>query len=353
MNALGIAPFRTYFAYLRSDADGEIEKFINAFTVNETYFYREDHQLRCLSSDLLAERVRAKRPGEALRIWSVPCATGEEPYSIAIWLLENWPEVDVQDIEIIGSDIDTECTAAAAEGEYGARALMRLSPQLVEKYFVPAGKDRWRVVPELRQSVQFSSANITKAVGDPPTRHIRCHLLPKRVDLLRRRLPPRGGREPVRGPRAGRLHMPGAYRIHEPHFPAFRGAPLRRCHRLPTARAGGKGDARMAETASKRILIVDDASLVRRYYRDALERAGFEVDEALNGVEALEKLLAEPADLLIVDVNMPQMDGFTFLRSLRRQAPPIAVAFRPWSSAPKQDRTTSAPPARPAPTSIS
>ena len=79
----------------------------------------------------------------------------------------------------------------------------------------------------------------------------------------------------------------------------------------------------MAE-ASKRILIVDDASLVRRYYRDALERAGFEVDEALNGVEALEKLLGEPADLLIVDVNMPQMDGFTFLRSLRQQAPPIA-----------------------------
>ena len=80
----------------------------------------------------------------------------------------------------------------------------------------------------------------------------------------------------------------------------------------------------MAETTSKRILIVDDASLVRRYYRDALERAGFDVDEAMNGVEALEKLLAEPADLLIVDVNMPQMDGFTFIRSLRKQAAPIA-----------------------------
>ncbi len=107
--ALGIASFATYFAYLRSDADGEIEKFINAFTVNETYFYREEHQLRCLSSDLLNERVRAKRPGEALRIWSVPCSTGEEPYSIAIWLLENWPEVDAHDIEIVGSDIDTQC----------------------------------------------------------------------------------------------------------------------------------------------------------------------------------------------------------------------------------------------------
>ena len=48
------------------------------------------------------------------------------------------------------------------------------------------------------------------------------------------------------------------------------------------------------------------------------------LEQALNGVEALEKLLGEPADLLIVDVNMPQMDGFTFLRSLRQQAPPIA-----------------------------
>ena len=160
MAALRIASVQTYFAYLRSDADGEIEKVINAFTVNETYFYREEHQLRCLSSDLLNERVQAKRAGEALRIWSVPCATGEEPYSIAIWLLENWPEVDVQDIEIIGSDIDTQCTAAARDGEYGARALMRLSPQLVEKYFTTAGSDRWRVVPDLRQSVQFSTVNI-------------------------------------------------------------------------------------------------------------------------------------------------------------------------------------------------
>ena len=87
---------------LRSDVDGEIEQFINAFTVNETYFYREDHQLRCLTTDLLTERVQAKRPGEALRIWSVPCSTGEEPYSIAMWLLENWPQVDVHDIEIVG-----------------------------------------------------------------------------------------------------------------------------------------------------------------------------------------------------------------------------------------------------------
>jgi chemotaxis protein methyltransferase CheR len=163
MTFLKIGSFGTYFGYLRGDVDGEVEKFINAFTVNETYFYREEHQLRCLSTDLLNERVRAQRPGEALRIWSGPCATGEEPYSIAMWLLDNWPEVDVQDIEIVGSDIDTECVTAARRGEFGQRALMRLSPALVEKYFEAIGQDRWRIVSDLRQSVQFTAVNLMEA----------------------------------------------------------------------------------------------------------------------------------------------------------------------------------------------
>ena len=79
----------------------------------------------------------------------------------------------------------------------------------------------------------------------------------------------------------------------------------------------------MAERQLK-VLVIDDASLVRLYYREALELARFEVEEALNGLEALEKLLLDTYDLLIVDVNMPQMDGITFLRALRRQAEPTA-----------------------------
>ena len=74
----------------------------------------------------------------------------------------------------------------------------------------------------------------------------------------------------------------------------------------------------------KTILVIDDASLVRLYYRTTLEAAGFSVVEALNGIEALEKLLVAPVDLLIVDVNMPQMDGFTFLQTLRRKPAPLA-----------------------------
>ena len=87
----------------------------------------------------------------------------------------------------------------------------------------------------------------------------------------------------------------------------------------------------MAETRTapiseqKRVLVVDDSTLVRLYYRSALEKAGFTVDQALNGIEAMEKVLSQPFDLVIVDVNMPRMDGFSFLRSLRCAAAGVAT----------------------------
>jgi two-component system, chemotaxis family, chemotaxis protein CheY len=75
----------------------------------------------------------------------------------------------------------------------------------------------------------------------------------------------------------------------------------------------------------RRVLIIDDSSLVRLYCREALERAGFEVEQAINGIEAMEKVLVQRFDMLIVDVNMPRMDGFSFLRSLRGGATQAAT----------------------------
>jgi two-component system chemotaxis response regulator CheY len=74
-----------------------------------------------------------------------------------------------------------------------------------------------------------------------------------------------------------------------------------------------------------RILVVDDSSLVRLYCRHSLEGAGFEVEQAVNGIEAIEKVLRQTFDLVIVDVNMPRMDGFSFLRALRRSASHVAT----------------------------
>ena len=160
MAATSHTRFSDYFAHLRSEAQGEVEHLINAFTINETYFYREDHQLECMSKDLLRERTLVKPIGDTIRIWSAPCATGEEPYSIAIWLLENWPQADTYNIEIVGSDIDTRVLEAAAEGIFGKRALMRLSPELITRYFHPLDEERWQILDDLRVSVRFSRVNL-------------------------------------------------------------------------------------------------------------------------------------------------------------------------------------------------
>jgi chemotaxis protein methyltransferase CheR len=158
--ATGSSSFQAYFARLRSDTDHEIEHLVNAFTVNETYFYREEHQLRCMTSDLLDRILRGKRPEEPIRIWSIPCSSGEEPYSIAVWLMENWSQVDSHNIEIVGSDIDTRALRMAADGIYGERALMRLSQDVIARYFQPSGSGEYQIDPGLRNSIQFTRANL-------------------------------------------------------------------------------------------------------------------------------------------------------------------------------------------------
>lgn len=164
MAAAGIRAFTSYFSHLQSD-EREIEDLINIFTVNETYFYREEHQLSCLGRSLLPTLVKDRRPGDLVRIWSVPCSTGEEPYSIAIWLLENWPLVDAYHIEIVGSDIDTRVLQEAEAGVYGERALSRLSPDVIARYFEAAGDGQRRLIQDLRESVKFTPANLVDSAS--------------------------------------------------------------------------------------------------------------------------------------------------------------------------------------------
>jgi two-component system chemotaxis response regulator CheY len=96
---------------------------------------------------------------------------------------------------------------------------------------------------------------------------------------------------------------------------------------------------------AKHILIVDDAATVRMYHRKILSDAGWQVDEAINGLEALEKVARQPADtpfdLYVCDINMPKMDGYSFVRELRRmpqvqQAPVMMVS----TEAQSQDATS-------------
>jgi chemotaxis protein methyltransferase CheR len=139
----------------------ERQQLINAVTINETYFFREDHQFRALVDVVLPAIVAGKVPGDRVRIWSMPCSTGEEPYSIALWLLEHWPLVDAYHIEIVGSDIDTHALDAAREGRFGARALARLPAKMVDAYFEAESGYRRKIIDDLRESVLFTQANLT------------------------------------------------------------------------------------------------------------------------------------------------------------------------------------------------
>ncbi len=155
------------YLMLLEASTAEAEALINSFTVNETYFFREDHQLRCLSRSLLPEIVAGRGPGDLVRIWSVPCSTGEEPYSVAIWLLEHWPMVDAYNIEIVGSDIDTRVLADAELGEYGERALQRLSAGEQARYFGPSAPGCAGSIADLRESVRFTQVNLIDARAWP------------------------------------------------------------------------------------------------------------------------------------------------------------------------------------------
>ena len=88
-----------------------------------------------------------------------------------------------------------------------------------------------------------------------------------------------------------------------------------------------KGPMGNESVIGKRILIVDDAATVRMYHRGILESAGYAVEEAMNGIEALEKSLEAPFDFYVVDVNMPKLNGYGFLSELRRQEIPQQPAI--------------------------
>jgi len=87
-----------------------------------------------------------------------------------------------------------------------------------------------------------------------------------------------------------------------------------------------------------RILIVDDAATVRLYHRNILESAGYAVEEAVNGIEALEKALQTPFDLYVVDINMPKLDGYGFLKEIRSQDIVQAPAIMVSTEAEEKDR---------------
>ena len=161
------ASFDDWFSAVRSEAHPHLlQDLINELTVNETYFLREDYQFECLVNSVLPAVLagRGRDPyAEPVRILSLPTSTGEEPYSIAIRLMEDWPEIDRVDVEIAGGDIDTRALGHARRGVYGARSLQRVSPRLLREYFRPVGEGQHQVIQDLREAIAFDVVNVCDA----------------------------------------------------------------------------------------------------------------------------------------------------------------------------------------------
>lgn len=159
--AIGMDSFRKYFYKLRfDDGDGtEFQELMNAITVNETYFFREVNQLDVLAENLLPELSKLRAPNEPLRILSAPCATGEEPYSMVIKILEEGNVINERDIEIVGIDIDSTVIEKAKKGVYTNRAVHAIPKQLLGKYFKQETVSNV-FSEELRGAVDFRVVNV-------------------------------------------------------------------------------------------------------------------------------------------------------------------------------------------------
>jgi chemotaxis protein methyltransferase CheR len=160
--ATGHDSFRSYFTFVRFQASSEeLQHLTNLMTVNETYFFREEYQFQCLVRSILPALVKTKRNSNPVRIWVIPSSSGEEPYSIAIYLLEHWAGIHQWDVEIVASDIDTKILAQAQAGIHSARSVKDLPPHILSTYFklVPTG---YQICEDLRNSIKFTRVNLAE-----------------------------------------------------------------------------------------------------------------------------------------------------------------------------------------------
>lgn len=163
MAELDIRTVRDYFYHVKYDVSlREFNRLMSLITTNETSFFRNEPQLLSFSEEVLPQLMDEKLKGsgpKTLRIWSAGCSTGEEPYTLAIILLEKLGIPAGWNIEIIANDISEQVLQSARVAEYSGITLRNLKPALLQRYFQKVD-DRYRVKPEVKSLVKFSHLNL-------------------------------------------------------------------------------------------------------------------------------------------------------------------------------------------------
>jgi chemotaxis protein methyltransferase CheR len=157
---LGIRRFADYYQFLKFSSGGaaELDEAVDLLTTNETYFFREDYQLRAFKNEVLPILAAGGASRRRLSIWSAGCSTGEEVYTLAILIAESGL-FDGWDIRVYGSDISRRCVATARRGIYGASAFRVAGSDMKSTYFTDR-VDGSHVTDRVRQMCQFGHLNL-------------------------------------------------------------------------------------------------------------------------------------------------------------------------------------------------
>lgn len=159
MSQIGLKSPTDYFNCLLQNKD-EFLQLVNLLTINETYFFREPIHLQILSEQLIPELLEKKKSGTKIRLLSAGCSTGEEPYSIAITLMEKYGESTWDLFSITALDIDREAIRAAEEGVYGLGSFRNFNEDLKKKYFRKIGDHRYQIIESVKEKVDFQATNL-------------------------------------------------------------------------------------------------------------------------------------------------------------------------------------------------
>jgi len=166
VNQLGLDSFKAYYNYLIHDMSGdELTLFVSAIATNLTYFFREPAQWVWLEQNIA--RIIASKKEKKLRIWSAGCSSGEEPYTILMFLQEHLSDFDQWDIKILATDISSKILTKAMAGIYEEKTIESLSKTQLLNSFSKVRNEHgisFHILPHLRQRVLFRLYNI---VTDP------------------------------------------------------------------------------------------------------------------------------------------------------------------------------------------
>ncbi len=151
------------FTYLMTGPDGApvLENLIARITVGETHFFRNHPQFEALEKQVLPELIEKRRPLKRLRIWSAGCASGEEPYSLAILLKRLIPDLADWNILILATDINRTALEKAQKGDFGPWSFREVPPEVKANYFKFDGS-RYKISNTVRSMVTFAYLNLVE-----------------------------------------------------------------------------------------------------------------------------------------------------------------------------------------------